>query len=229
MSNLSVFKSDNEIEIIIDQQTGESFCSVSGYARMSGKDKGTISRRLKGVAQDVAKIDELVTSGGLQGIALFSVDTALNFLVKDKPALVGSLIDVVERLTGNRPAFPIFQKEGRNKKSDPEKRVQKRLAKKLNGVIEVACKAGAIDILTSTEVIEVKKAKQWKAAIGQALVYQLEYPEKQARIHLYEECSTEFKQMVISFASRLGVIATFESEELYKVRDVECLRAARQN
>jgi hypothetical protein len=44
MSNLTRFDRDG-IEIIIDLNTGESFASISGYARMSGKAMSTISER----------------------------------------------------------------------------------------------------------------------------------------------------------------------------------------
>ena len=91
-----------------------------------------------------------------------------------------------------------------------ETKVQKSLANKLNGTREVPIKSGIIDILTSDEVIEVKEVKKWKAAVGQVLVYQLEYPDHTARIHLFGECSTEYKQMIISFASQLNITATFE-------------------
>lgn len=46
MSNLVAYVNDG-IEIYVDQETGESFASVSGYARMSGKAPQRISDRLK--------------------------------------------------------------------------------------------------------------------------------------------------------------------------------------
>jgi hypothetical protein len=92
MSNLSAFKSDNGIEIIINQQTGESFCSVSGYARMSGKDKGTISRRLKAVASNEAKTDEILTPGGIQGVVLVNEDLITDWIVDDNPMMAKQLL-----------------------------------------------------------------------------------------------------------------------------------------
>jgi hypothetical protein len=63
--------------------------------------------------------------------------------------------------------------------------------------------------LTDTEIIEVKDVQAWKSAIGQVLVYQLEFPDRQPRIHLFGKCSQDFKQMVISYSAKLNVVATF--------------------
>jgi hypothetical protein len=55
----------------------------------------------------------------------------------------------------------------------------------LNSEREVVTPCGRIDILTKTEIIEVKEYKGWKAALGQILVYANFYPEHQKRIHLF--------------------------------------------
>ncbi|WP_414579126.1 hypothetical protein [Anabaena sp. CCY 9402-a] len=73
MSNLTSYCQDG-LEIFIDNATGESFASINGYARMSGRDKSTISRRLEGVAPELVKKAEVLTAGGLQGVALISED-----------------------------------------------------------------------------------------------------------------------------------------------------------
>lgn len=75
-------------------------------------------------------------------------------------------------------SFPSGQKH-------PESWYQKRLAKKLGGDIEVQTPVGRIDILTKTEIIEVKTAKNWKAAIGQVKSYGRYYTNHSLRIHLF--------------------------------------------
>ena len=97
MSNLSVFSHDG-VEIIINTATGESFCSVSGYARMSGKDKGTISRRLKGVAKESVETDEILTPGGIQGVALITEKIFKKWIIRDNPELAEQMMDAGVRL-----------------------------------------------------------------------------------------------------------------------------------
>lgn len=70
---------------------------------------------------------------------------------------------------------------------EEERDVQEQLAGELNGAMEVRTRAGYIDILTEEEVVEVKHHQAWKAAIGQVLAYQRDYPNKQARVHLFAE------------------------------------------
>jgi hypothetical protein len=91
-----------------------------------------------------------------------------------------------------------------------ESSIRDSLAIQLKGKTEVPCKTGFVDILTNQEVIEVKAIKHWKAAIGQALVYACEFPTKKPRVHLFGETSTEMKQMIVSFCSKLNVAVTFE-------------------
>lgn len=210
MTDLQPYNNDG-IEIFINTTTGESFASVSGYARMADRDRTTISKRVSRGSFEV-KTAEVKTGVGLRVSELINMTTVLQWLVQDNPSMINPLINKVEELTGTRLPVPLFKSPQKSKIKFPEKKVQKRLSNLINGKIEVQCKTGAIDILTDTEIIEVKKAKDWKHAIGQVLVYQLEYPDHKARIHLYEDCSNEFKQMVRSFASQLNVTVSFEDE-----------------
>lgn len=68
-----------------------------------------------------------------------------------------------------------------------EKQIRDRLHQELGGLIEVATPVGRIDLLTNTEVIEVKHVQNWKSALGQVLAYSGFYPEHQKRIHLFGE------------------------------------------
>lgn len=87
MSNLSVFKSD-DLEIIINTQTGESFCSVNGYARMSGKAKSTISGRVEKLVQSgEIKEDEVNTGYGFKLVRLIPAQLAFKWALKDNTAL----------------------------------------------------------------------------------------------------------------------------------------------
>jgi hypothetical protein len=44
--NLERFE-NNGLELLVDTETGVSYASISGYARMSGKAQSTISERAK--------------------------------------------------------------------------------------------------------------------------------------------------------------------------------------
>ncbi|NEP61453.1 MAG: hypothetical protein F6K31_31630 [Symploca sp. SIO2G7] len=210
--DLTTFKTEDGIEIVINTQTGEAFCTINGYSRMSGKAKSSIHDRLKTVQGNECNNAEIPTIKGMREVSLIPLDLALSFLAIDKPSCVKNVIEIVEFVTQKRPELPSFALKTKKQYKSPEKQVQKRLAQSLRGKIEVQCKSGSIDVLTDTQIIEVKKCKDWKHAIGQVLVYQLEYPDRQSRIHLYETCSNEFQSMVISFASQLNVVVTFESE-----------------
>ena len=62
-----------------------------------------------------------------------------------------------------------------------------RLAQQLNGRTEVQTPVGRIDVLTKTEIIELKNVKNWKAAIGQVKCYGQYYPNHRLRVHLFGE------------------------------------------
>ena len=67
-----------------------------------------------------------------------------------------------------------------------EKKIQERLAGELSAETEVSTKVGRIDLLSNTEIIEIKHGSKWKHAIGQVLSYGHYYPEHQKVIHLFD-------------------------------------------
>ncbi len=91
-----------------------------------------------------------------------------------------------------------------------EKVVQKRLSRSLGGKMEVLTPVGKIDILTSTEIIEVKVAKSWKGAMGQIIAYGYFYPSHQKRIHLYGSAHSDSKEYIEKICKVSGVIVTWE-------------------
>ena len=66
-----------------------------------------------------------------------------------------------------------------------EFQIRERLKSQLGGLSEVKTPAGRIDLLTETEIIEVKRIGEWKSALGQILVYSGFYPEHKRRLHLF--------------------------------------------
>jgi len=94
----------------------------------------------------------------------------------------------------------------------PEKTIQLRLQSELGGEIEVKTPAGPIDLLTDNEIIEIKKIKNWKAALGQILIYGDYYPKHQKRIHLFGRTSNgdlTFKTIEKHYA-KFNVVMTLE-------------------
>lgn len=89
-------------------------------------------------------------------------------------------------------------------KDKSEQQVRDRLQSQLGGLIEVATPAGRIDLLTDTEIIEVKHVSEWKSAIGQVLAYSGFYPEHGKRIHLWG------KKGEIASATALAICLSFE-------------------
>lgn len=99
-------------------------------------------------------------------------------------------------------------------KDDIENQVRERLRDQYGGLAEVPTAVGRIDLLTYTEVIEVKHIRGWKAALGQVLAYSSLYPEHGKRIHLfYKEDDLPkkpYREEIEVICSALNVTVTFE-------------------
>ena len=93
-------------------------------------------------------------------------------------------------------------------KDNIEQQLRDRLHAQLGGLVEVATPAGRIDLLTNSEITEVKAIKDWKAALGQILVYSGFYPKHQKRLHLFGtakelEALADIEAAVLSFAVKV--------------------------
>jgi hypothetical protein len=71
------------------------------------------------------------------------------------------------------------------RRSHPERDVRDRLQAQLGGKVEAHTKFGPIDLLTETELIEIKIAHRWKDAIGHILAKSYKYPTHKKRLHLF--------------------------------------------
>ena len=84
---------DNGVELIIDTVTGESFASISGYARMAERDQSTISRRIKKLRDNgLIKTAEIDTGYGFKLHALISEELIAEWLPKDNPKMASKLL-----------------------------------------------------------------------------------------------------------------------------------------
>lgn len=78
-----------------------------------------------------------------------------------------------------------------------EKIIQLYYKNKLGGEIEVKTPFGYIDLLTNTQIIEIKSASQWKHAFGQILSYSDFYPLHEKWIYLFDTNSLLSDQIQI--------------------------------
>jgi hypothetical protein len=91
-----------------------------------------------------------------------------------------------------------------------EAEIRDRLHQKLGGEIEVSIPVGRIDLLTATELIEVKQIKEWKDALGQVLSYSAFFPNHIKRIHLFGLANSSKLAIAQLTCSSLHVSVTFE-------------------
>jgi anti-repressor protein len=92
--NLTKVETTEGLEIYIDNTTGESFTSLSGYARMSGLNKSNVSRRFETVAPEGKKTAEILTTTGLKTVALLSENTIAKWLIRDNPELAEKMFEL---------------------------------------------------------------------------------------------------------------------------------------
>ncbi len=94
--------------------------------------------------------------------------------------------------------------------SDTEKQIRDRLKLELDGQVEVSTAVGRIDLLTATEVIEIKDISDWKGALGQILAYSAFFPEHNKRIHLFGRLDLAKLALATQTCSEFGITVTFE-------------------
>ena len=88
-----------------------------------------------------------------------------------------------------------------------EKDIQLKLQNTLGGEIEVPTKFGYIDLLTDTELIEIKEGKNWKHGIGQLFAYSKFYPNHNMRLHLF---NTEEDQEITDWCNQMNIFVSYE-------------------
>lgn len=180
--NLTRFETKDGIELVIDTRTGESFATQSGYARMSGKSKSTISERIsRGVRLGDVKEGEIQTAGGLQKITLIPVKDVIDWLLTDYhqtpvQQIFKALVAIYDRQgldTSGLINLHDFNKgnKSRLKGTDREKQIQLAYHLRYGGELEYPTANGRIDLLTATTLYEFKIFKNYKECLGQLLAY----------------------------------------------------------
>ena len=98
------------------------------------------------------------------------------------------------------------------RKNQPEREVRDRLQSQLGGKVEAYTKFGLIDLLTETELIEIKVAHRWKDAIGHIIAKSEKYPNHKKRLHLFGT-QEPILDNIQDVCDRLGIHVTFELVE----------------
>jgi hypothetical protein len=87
--------------------------------------------------------------------------------------------------------------------------IQTRMHEELGGKTEVYTPAGRIDLVTDTEVIEIKKVEKWKDAFGEVIIKGQTFPTHQKRIHLFGSTDKQLTT-IQEYCEVLNVNVTFE-------------------
>jgi len=91
-----------------------------------------------------------------------------------------------------------------------ETKVQERLQTTLGGEREVVHPVGKIDLLTQSEIIEVKEVSVWMKGVGQLMIYGQDYPFHQKRLHVFGVVSTDKKALIENYCTCLSIEVSWE-------------------
>ncbi|MDR9900489.1 MarR family transcriptional regulator [Aetokthonos hydrillicola Thurmond2011] len=91
-----------------------------------------------------------------------------------------------------------------------EEQVRAALLKEVGGQTEVITAVGRIDLLTSSEVIEIKNINDWKEALGKILAYSAFFPSHNKRIHLFGRPDLTKLALAQATCTEFSVTVTFE-------------------
>lgn len=94
--------------------------------------------------------------------------------------------------------------------ADTERQIRDRLKADLDGQTEVVTAVGRIDLLTESEVIEIKEINNWKEALGKILAYSAFFPKHSKRIHLFGHPNLAKLALAQATCSEFGITVTFE-------------------
>lgn len=190
---------EDGVEFFSIESTGESGMSYSGLAILSGVNQSSISRLISDLMQKKAPKRLQAWIGKEVYLSLTAVKRGGKIKIVQK----NFALDVIKHFYSEGKCTPqgcklISMPLLKQKKSKRalEREYQNKLAAEINGETEIPTPAGNIDVLTSTEIIEVKKILEWKQAIGQVLVYGKYFPNHQKRIHLFGKANETYLNLI---------------------------------
>lgn len=114
----------------------------------------------------------------------------------------------ISEINSKKYIFSLENIEPDSNKSCVEKDIQFRLHKELGGEMEVHTNFGYIDLLTETELIEIKLGNNWKHGLGQLLAYRKFYLNHKLRLHLF---GIEEQNDISVWCKEYNVSVTYDS------------------
>jgi hypothetical protein len=207
MSNLNVTTQNNTL--VVDSRLIAEDLGIEHRALVQTikKHQSVIEQHFGVVTFLASKPPEGSQGGRPQKYALLTASQLMCLLSKTRYGLSLNFIESLKESGIDLGGFLVARiTRGSRKESD----YSNLLAKQLNGKREVETLAGNIDILTNSEVIEVKNIKAWKHALGQVIVYGNYYPSHKKRIHLYGETQESFLDTIRFHCKKLNIIVTWE-------------------
>lgn len=98
----------------------------------------------------------------------------------------------------------------RDSQNNIETKIRDRMKEELGGAVEVVTPVGRIDLLTATEIIEIKRINDWKEALGQLLAYSPSFPQHTKRIHLFGKSDLAKLTAARTTCKEFNITVTFE-------------------
>jgi hypothetical protein len=89
-----------------------------------------------------------------------------------------------------------------------EREIQERLHKELRGVKEYKTINGNIDLLTDSDLIEIKVHENWKHGIGQILAYSTQLRDHKLRLHLFDG---QYDKNIEDVCNEFNISVTWET------------------
>jgi predicted DNA-binding protein YlxM (UPF0122 family) len=122
-----------------------------------------------------------------------------------------SLYDLVERMRDYSlvPEWLALDPSSRSL----EAQIRDRLHQELGGNIEVQTRYGPIDLLTSIELIEIKRIEDWKTGFGQVLAKAPAYPQHGKRLHLFGNSDRTLRN-IKACCKEFAIAVSFETAAL---------------
>lgn len=122
-----------------------------------------------------------------------------------------SLYNLVERMRAYTlvPDWLVLDPSSRSL----EAQIRDRLHHRLGGEVEVQTIHGPIDLLTATQIIEIKRIEDWKTGFGQVLAKAPAYPKHDKRLHLFGNSDRSFRN-IKACCQEFAISVSFEKASL---------------